>query len=285
MFLFKKIQVGLLASVLAVVVIGFNPYFTNLIRFHDPFYMPTDKTELVQVNIPGNYFDLTPVERLLFSVFSKSDNAKGVGTEGELKWPFTYEAWELKEFTNPDTNVGGFGPLFGGIILLSLLGIVALVASSAYSREQKQALYFLLLTVFISCLLIPPASYARYVPQFWLFPVIVCLYALAGRRIFLVLIGAALLVFLVINNALISREYLQFNFETSTQLRENLHQLKQQSEIKPLEVSFGVFRQNKIRFAEAGIQFEEYFELPCEAARQKRVLIVEIPESVIQICK
>lgn len=284
LFFFKKIQVGLFASIITVFVIGFNPYLTNFIRFGDPFYLPTEKAELVKVNIPENYFDLYPVQRLIHSIFSKSDNAKGIGTAGVLKVPFTYEASEVKEFTNPDVNIGGFGPLFGGIFLLSLIGILSIVFKSKYSVGQKRILYFLLIAVFISSIIIPPASYARYIPQFWIFPVVVGLYALAGRRILTVTVGGALLLLFLANNILITKEYIHFNYETSGQLKENLSMLKTQSESKPLDINFGVFRQNRIRFAEAGIQFTEHSELPCDPSKQKRVLIVEIPESVIQIC-
>lgn len=284
LFFFKKIQVGILASIIAVFIIGFNPYFTNFIRFGNPFYLPTEKTELVNVNIPENYFDLYPVERLIYSIFSKSDNVKGVGTAGSLKVPFTYGASEVKEFTNPDINVGGFGPLFGGIFLLSIIGILSIIFKSKYSAGQKRILYFLLVTVFISSIIIPPSSYARYIPQFWIFPVAVCLYALASMRFLTVTLGVILLMLIFANNILITNEYIKFNYEISKQLKENLSSLKAQSEFQPLDVSFGVFRQNRIRFAEAGIKFTEHSELPCDASKQKRVLILEIPESVIQIC-
>lgn len=284
LFFFKKIQVGLLASILTIFIIGFNPYFTNLIRFHNPFYLPTEKSELVKVNIPENYLEMNPLQRLIISVFSRSDNIKGVGTTAQLKIPFTYDEAEVSEFTNPDNNVGGFGPLFSGIFLFSVLAIIFTVFNPRFSSKQKQIYYFLLITVFISGIIIPPSSYARYIPLFWAFPVIACLYSLSGKKFTSVTIGVLLLILITANNVLISREYIKFNSFTTAQLRSNLNQLMVASKERPIDVSFGVFRQNRIRFAEAGINFVEYSDLPCERERQKRVLIVEIPESIIQIC-
>jgi hypothetical protein len=281
---FKKIQAYCIMLILAVVVIGFNPFITNLLQFHDPFYLPTEQNYLVSVNIPENYLEKNSIERFILSIFSKSDNIKGVGTNAELKVPFTYSVNEVDTFIHPDNNEGGFGPLFGAVFLVSIFTIISISFSKEYSRKQKMVFYFLLITIFISSILIPPSSYARYIPQFWIFPVVACLYAISDRNMLSKFFGVMLLVLMVTNNLLITQKYFDYNYQTSRQLSGDLNQLRVMSEKSPLEVSFGVFRQNKVRFTEAGIDFKENDTLPCEESHQKRVLIHEVPESIIQIC-
>jgi hypothetical protein len=68
-----------------------------------------------------------------------------------------------------DVRIGGFGPLFGGIVLLML---AALIIGGRGPTWEGGVLIFLL---FICTVINPEMWWARYVPGLWLVPVLIAL--------------------------------------------------------------------------------------------------------------
>lgn len=126
---------------LAMGLVGFNPYILNTIKYRNPFFPTLGGAILnisynVEQNIPSNFKSMSSLEKLAYSVFSPSQNTYGRDT-GALKFPFFFSSNELKAFISADTRVGGWGPLFGGALLLSL--VVGLYLLRSASRRK----YFL----------------------------------------------------------------------------------------------------------------------------------------------
>jgi hypothetical protein len=89
------------------------------------------------------------------------------------KVPFTINVAELMTFfRKTDVRIGGFGPLFGGAVLVS----VALMVWWGIGRRcQKEfrTVAVIAIAVIGSALAIPEPWWARYAPQLWLFPLLI----------------------------------------------------------------------------------------------------------------
>lgn len=158
-------------SLLGGIIWGYNPYITNWRNEGNPFYFPVSMAEIVRNNVPTNLVMRTPVERLLISAFSKSSGVRGQEDGALLKIPFTYSRLEVEAFGNPDILVGGWGPLFGAGLAFGLLIwwlMVALDVEKAILRQTS----ILVVVILLTCVVNGAASYARYVPQLWLVPLI-----------------------------------------------------------------------------------------------------------------
>ncbi len=279
---FKSLQGVAIAAVLAFLVVGFNPYITNFLWFGNPFYptMGKNSSDYITVNMPSSFYKKSSPERFILSLFSQSSNARGVGKTYVLKWPFSYSEPEINSFTG-NVTVGGFGPLFSGIFILSFFGIISIIFIRG-EKLPKRAFWFLSFIILASSMLVPVSSYARFIPQLWAVPVLAVIFLLTQKSFLQILIGSLLLLAISYNLFLIGGKYYRFNWEKTSQMKNELSKIKEVSQKSPLMVDFGVFRSNRIRFQEAGIAFTEGIK-GC-AGKEKRVLASEIPESLVKIC-
>lgn len=262
------IKVAILGSfslLLGVVFIGYNPYITNTIYKGHPFYplAGNNKLDIISTNIPQNFIGKNRLEKLFISTFSESSNTF-TPKSSKLKIPFTVQDEELKSLSEYDLRVGGFGSLFSGAIILSLL--VCLTSLSVDLSKTRTALLimsFLMASVLIN----PEAWWARYVSQLWILPLIVSILALSLKNRILKLIGYGIIIVLIANILLVSSNYLHKNFRTTQDIEQQLRMIS--STKQPLIVNFlGDFRSNRIRFAEWGIKYREVKDLkdlPCKA--------------------
>ena len=107
---------ALIALSLGFILFGFNPYITNTLQMGNPFYpaLGTDRSDYTYPQFPANFIGKNSVYLLFYSIFSKSDNVRGLEKRAYLKIPFTVSKDELQAFTDTNAKQGGFGPLFGG---------------------------------------------------------------------------------------------------------------------------------------------------------------------------
>ncbi|CAN5281136.1 hypothetical protein BH10PAT1_BH10PAT1_2530 [soil metagenome] len=278
----KSIQIYLISSILAIFILGFNPYVTNLFWYGNPFYSGgMSSSNYIYTNMPENYFYLSSVERFVYSIFSKTEILRGEGKYSTFKLPFTYDANELS-ISKSDGTTGGFGPLFSGVFILSLIGLILIVRNKNHDFAWK-SIFYLLFVICLSSVFFPVSSYARFITQFWIFPVIVGVYCINTKKLFSILVGVVLITTIFTNNYLITKEYLEFNIKGTEEVASELKQIKEISQTQTLFVDFDLFRSNRIRFKEAGIKFFERSISEC-AANRKRVLAQYIEESKTLIC-
>jgi hypothetical protein len=118
-----------------------------------------------------------------------------------------------------------------------------------------------------SVLINPEPWWARYVPQFWMLPLMASILALSLKNRILKVLGYGIIIVLTANIFLVSSNYLDKNLKMTQAIEQQLRTIS--STKQPLVVSFaGDFRSNRIRFAEWGIKFREVKdlkELPCKA--------------------
>ncbi|MCB0847401.1 MAG: hypothetical protein KDE26_29325, partial [Bacteroidetes bacterium] len=211
-------------GMLAIGLFAFHPYMTNTLRHGDPFFPfndPEHQTAIIRTQLPDELLDKNRLEKLVLSTFSQTEN-----TPNEpLKWkiPFTFNPEKLRFFKGPDTRVGGWGPWFGGMLILSLSGWIFLLKDK---KNHKLALNTGLCIVFIlgSVFIIPEAWNARYVPQYFFIPVIVMLAFYQQKGWF----SKVLLCCLVVNMLIIAGYYFPHNYKQSLKIYEQIRNLKQQ---------------------------------------------------------
>jgi hypothetical protein len=90
-----------------------------------------------------------------------------------------FSAWFFSKsdtgvFVYTDVRVGGFGPLFSGICLLTLI-IIILITYYCHKNyiTVNNYILFLCFLIFLTVIINPESWWARYVPQLWLIPLLI----------------------------------------------------------------------------------------------------------------
>lgn len=160
--------------VTAIFLVGSNSYIKNLVEHKNPLYplIGKDKVDIITTMQPKSFGKKSMPEKFAWSLFSKTENTTYDMGAPELKLPFKVYRSEVGELFAPDVRIGGFGPLFALSIILSL--IVFIVALIVFIKNEKKNIKYItlpLIAITISMLLLGENWWARYVPQFYLFPV------------------------------------------------------------------------------------------------------------------
>lgn len=255
--LFKKaIYTILLSGAVAVIFVGYNPYVVNTVKFQHPFYplMGAKKVDIMGYNTPNGLEGKNGASKFFLSLFSHTDNVMpNNGSKVTLKIPFMLSKTDVVNASKIDTRIAGFGPLFSGIILLSIL-LLLMIAWKPGRDVLLKNILMLLAIVVLSVAIMPESWWARYIPQLWLFPIIV-LFAveLYGNKR-LNLLKGLLYAALILN---IGFTFIGFawNFMMTSLVNYQIATLKAANQT--IIVQWGSARSNRIRFIENKIPFEE----------------------------
>jgi len=176
-----RVVLGCLAAALVfgTFVTGFSPYVVNTLQHGSPFYplFGPGSVDIMSNNEPSNFVHGNSLQRLGLSLFSRSLDVSPVtvgSTVSHLKVPFSLDRSEIRPYLSFVTQVAGFGPWFGGALLIAAL-LTVLLLGNRMSRSDPLVLwaFFAGAVVAVSALINPQAWWARYSPQLWLVPVIV----------------------------------------------------------------------------------------------------------------
>lgn len=266
----KALAAGAAALAIGVLVIGASPYITNIVRYGAPFYplYGANAIDLKPYNVPGNFLNKSSPEILFLSMFTQSGDLKEAGTTAPYKIPFTWSAGELTAFEYPDPVEGGFGPLFGGALILTALALALYYwwakrwarrhengSGSGKYRRMFWGAAWLMLAVIASCVVNPISSLARYVPQAYLLVVIPMVLFLATRRVWSHAAAYALVAVLVFNGWLISSTYVAYNLQQSQAIASALSTLAARSKTENVLVYYNEFRSTRMMLDEAGVNY------------------------------
>ena len=262
--LLKKVLISLLiGGAVGICVVGYNPYVRNTLSYGHPFYPLSEKgSALMEYRGPRNFGDHGNITNFFLSNFVASDHTWETSGKIKLKTPFTFSKGELSVFIIPDTTIGGFGPLWGGAILLTAVTFLILLM-----LDCQKALVgtYIIAIILISILGKPYAWYARYNPHFWMVPVVVILMSFTIENSFARALGYSLAAVLLVNVSLIVTQYIPFQLTQNRNIRRAFREIAQLP--SPVKVYLSVFRTQRLRFQKAGIQYEEVFkpeDLPCQ---------------------
>ncbi|MCM3591725.1 hypothetical protein M4D58_13960 [Brevibacillus borstelensis] len=250
----KSLLAAFTASLLiCVALVGYNPYVTNTLTKGHPFYplAGENAVDIMKTNSPYDFLDKNRFEKFFVSLFATTAN---VGNDGEsqLKWPFSVTPYEITAFISPDVRVAGFGPMFGGAVLLGCLVIFGLLLQ----KRRAHRPVFLVMAILLFTVLINPESWwARYVPQLWIIPVLIAVMGLESGKAWIQNGSRLLLCALIANAFLVGFGHFIGQSYSHLLLKQQLQAMKQSTQ--PVLVDFRHFNANRVRLQEEGIPFVE----------------------------
>ncbi|MCG7316675.1 hypothetical protein [Brevibacillus laterosporus] len=250
----KKLLLSLVASgLVAVAIVGYNPYVTNFLAKGHPFYPLAGEhaVDIMTANSPADFQGKNQFEKFFVSLFAKSENIIRPN-ESTMKWPFTVAFEEFQAFIGADARLAGFGPLFGGAVLLTCLVSFALFLRS---RQLAKPVFIVSGIIFLTVFINPECWWARYVPQLWFVPILIAMVGLETDKQFTKYASWFLICTLSINLLLVGATQTIAQTFFNAQVNLQLHEMKKSKQ--PVLVDFQHFNSNRIRLEKAGIEFIE----------------------------
>ncbi len=263
----KIVVVSFLGSLFGIFFAGFNPYITNTLDHNNPFYPLSgeEKVDVITWQTPEAIRYKHRDEQVFISLFSfTSNNLTGPTV---LAFPSNLSKHTFNSsIGHSDPRIGGFGVFFSWILILAF----ALYNNNSVVKNGKRSLYSVfLLVLFLSLFLLPGGWNARYIPIFYIFPLIMLLYleyqnkpsiwVKSFKRIAyaLIIVDLCLVVFFSIK---LAKEF-------SKMLDNYVYELSQSKELP--KINFGYNMSLKIKLDKKNIKYEETSEaldLPIYAA-------------------
>jgi hypothetical protein len=238
------------AFTLGTAVFGYDPYIKNTVEHGHPFFPLRGEhaVDIMAGTTPRPLLQMGQLEKLSFSLFHESYN--GLRPALEFKIPLIVTPTELFAFQTSDIRLGGWGPLFGGILILAFCAAAVLLAVPK-SRHGAWAWIATVGLLLASVLANPEAWWARYTPQFWLVPLVVCIALLTSRGKTLQSIGLLIGLLMLGNSWLIADVHYRFNDGSTERINYVMSRLAVGRH--PVTVTFGPFQAVRVRFEEAGV--------------------------------
>lgn len=262
--LLKTMSISVL---LAIFVAGFNPYVTNTLHHGHPFYpiAGKNKVDVIQHMMPAPLKDHNRVGKFFISTYARCDNfSKGSDRGLQYKVPFTFSIQEAKVLQSEGIRLGGFGVLWSGIFTVTIIFTFLIITQ----LQGRVRIYFFicLIAIAFSVVINPAAWWARFVPQLWLFPVMVSVFLLATQKkaMFQVL-GKTLVILMIVNSAVVGVIYSYSVYTTTTSANRIFEQLKKTT--RPVYVYFDIFTPNIRKLQSNNILFtkvDRFEDLHCD---------------------
>ena len=234
---------GVTTVLIGIVLIGSSTYVKNTFTNGNPLYplFGENKVDIMTTNQPQVFLEMNRIEKFIYANFSESINLTAFQNQNPvLKIPFTYKHDELLQLSIPDLRIGGFGVLFGGILLLSIV-ILLIGLYFLYFKDRKLfARFFIIVcTLTLLILILEESWWARYMPQIYIIPVlaILILYIFRKRKVNLILI-TFLIITTIINTGIIVKYNTIPNYERFVEIKENLKTLKNNNEMTVYTTDF-----------------------------------------------
>ena len=204
------------------------------------FLKATDgKYDIMNTNPPAGFDGMPNPKKAAVSLFSAA--RANAGASAELKIPFTVSAEEIDAVAAPDVRVSGFGVLFGGIMLLSLVAAVLTRFKNAAPVMPAIAVLTLLWLYF------PETWWARYNPYLYYVPCLIALFI--GKNA----VSAGLCVLLAANGLISGAAVCNRFTEKTAAARSCFEQIRA---VQPVLLRINDFPSHAVWFEEQGIEFE-----------------------------
>jgi len=254
--------------ILAIGVIGFNPYVQNVLDFGNPFYpvYGEGSTDFYTVNTPENLRDASQIKQLAYGLFGRPHNVP-IDGRAFLMRPFNWDrSSNSLPYAAADTRIAGWGPWFSGALSVAVaLGGWLLWKEREHWRTKVLLIGSLSAFLILSWMLHSEGWWARYTPQLWLVPVAVAIGL--GTRHDRVSVGLSGLLALILatNVYFVGEIYYQSRVANTGALVEVYDTFADSDQVMPVFIE-RFHAATRVQLGEAGITFEEYSspeELPC----------------------
>lgn len=170
--------------IFGVIFVGSSVYVKNFIKYGHPFYPllgEETNVDIVTDNEPVGLTEYNHFEKFIYTLFSKTYT--WYDKKPELKIPFTIYDSEFESMQYVDTRVGGFGPLYSGMLVVSIPVILFYIIRNMQKKRRMNILLILiLLSIIIPIPILPVIWQLRYYPQFYLLPLIALYLLLINKK-------------------------------------------------------------------------------------------------------
>lgn len=212
---FKKYTIFYIVTVVVSIgIVGYSSYMRNMIDHGNPLYPLYGEGHVDNMVIqeqPSSFADKNHLEIFLISMFSKGVNVSPTysqeNVQPTLKIPFTTSMEEIQNYRIPDIRMSGFGPLFSGIFILSMVGTIYIIVRFIKNKNWNLLIPFLIILSVIAILILAldGGYWARYIPYFYAIPIIVLAYLLwDNHKKIRYTLGIIMAVIMFINVGLVS---------------------------------------------------------------------------------
>lgn len=201
--------IGLSAKFVAIVLVslllvGSNSYVKNLVDHKHPLYplMGEGKSDIMVGLQPSSFDNMSAIEKNFYSLFSKTANIGAFNDrEPELKVPFAVQYDELLEY-GEDTRIGGYGVLFSGIFIVSLIVLIVALIIAIKNKKIKEILKYgiPIITTILIMFIISDSWWARYSPQLFMLPLIAMFILLNNKKKIIKALGLILFALIFANS-------------------------------------------------------------------------------------
>ena len=195
-------------------IVGYSSYTRNMIDHGHPLYPLYGEghvDNMVVKEQPTSFVDKSHLEIFLISMFSKGVNVSPTysteNVQPTLKIPFTTSLEEIQNYSIPDIRVGGFGPLFSVVFILSIIGTIYIIVRFIKNKQWNLLIpYSLILVVTAFLILLLDGNYwARYIPYFYAVPILVLAYFLWDKdKKIHSLLGIIMAIIMFVNVSMVS---------------------------------------------------------------------------------
>lgn len=232
---------------IAIFFIGYNSYIKNTVDHLNPLYpiIGDDKVDIITTMQPKSFAEKNMFEKFFISLFSKTENVTYNSGEPELKLPIQVYNSEIEALSLPDVRIGGFGPLFALIIIIStIIFIVAIIKFVKHDKKYLKYITLPIIAILLSMILLGENWWARYVPQLYLLPIgtlILIIYVskyFKNSKLPVTLISILSFVILFNNYYFLNTDFK--SLETFSQINKDLEELKNTDNLKLSISSEGV---------------------------------------------
>lgn len=273
----QKINVILIVGViLGVFVIGFSSYITNIRDHQHPFYPLAGEgsVDIITGNTPIALHNLNKVEQLYLSIFSETSNS----LDGPVlaKFPLKITEKELSFLWIEDVRIGGFGPLFGAITIMLVIG--AAIWKDILGCNVARNILLISSVIIFTIVINPEVWWARYVPQMWIIPIMFLILLtknMQGKLKKSYIIFLSLLI--SINCAVILTTKYELIKQVNKDLTIQFEAMAEFSKSNEIEIDMDTFKSNRKRFDNLNIHYVETNNLSCETP-------LIIPGSISTFC-
>ena len=238
----KNIIFYIVTCSIAIFIVGASSYLTNFIEKGHPLYplAGEEKIDIMSSNEPYIFKNMPTSQKLFISLFGETTNKLDYEFD-KPKMLFSVSDEEVF-YCGYDARIGGFGPLFSGVLVISLL-VVIISLSVLYKRNKYWFAIFALViaTIFLMLLLITESWWARYSPYLYLIPIfaIVFMYLLYNysgifAKIIVSIISAFLIGCLVVNTGYFAKYIVECKNKTEIAKEEmiNYRETTQDNKLK-----------------------------------------------------
>lgn len=219
--------------VVSIGIVGYSSYTRNMIDHGNPLYPLYGEghvANMVVMEQPSSFNDKNHLEIFLISMFAKGENVSPTysqeNVQPTLKVPFTMSLEEIENYSIPDIRVGGFGPLFSGIFIISMIGTLYIIVKLIKDKKWDLLVpYLLILGVTAILILALDGNYwARYIPYFYAVPILVLTYLLWDEKKKIeYIIGMILAIIMFINASLVCYTIIKSAKENDKYVGNNLN--------------------------------------------------------------